>query len=74
MSDVLDRMQERMALLFEMQEQALLASATRAHGESARHCSCGNAIPEARRRTLPGVQTCAACQQVIESKIKQFRR
>lgn len=74
MSDVLDRMQERMALLFEMQEQALLASAMRPHGESARYCSCGNAIPEARRRTLPGVRTCAACQQVLENKLKQFRR
>lgn len=74
MSDVLDRMQERMALLFEMQEQALLASATRPHGESARYCSCGNAIPEARRRTLHGVRNCAACQQVLESKLKQFRR
>lgn len=74
MTDVLDRMQERMALLFEMQEQALLASATRPHGESARYCSCGNAIPEARRQTLPGVRTCAACQQVLENKLKQFRR
>lgn len=74
MTDVLDRMQERMALLFEMQEQALLASATRPHGESARYCSCGNAIPEARRRTLPGVRTCAACQQVLENELKQFRR
>ena len=33
-------------------------------GESLSHCeSCGEEIPEARRRALPGVRLCIACQQ-----------
>ena len=33
-------------------------------GESLRHCeSCGEAIPEARRKALPGVRLCIDCQQ-----------
>ena len=33
-------------------------------GESLRNCDeCGTAIPEARRRAVPGVRLCVACQQ-----------
>jgi phage/conjugal plasmid C-4 type zinc finger TraR family protein len=33
-------------------------------GESLSACEeCGEAIPEARRRALPGVRLCVACQQ-----------
>lgn len=70
MSDVLDNMQERMALLDEMQAQALLASAQKRTGESARECGCGNAIPEKRRRALPGVTTCVDCQAAREKGLK----
>jgi DnaK suppressor protein len=28
---------------------------------------CGNSIPEARRRALPGVTTCLPCQELAES-------
>lgn len=70
MSDVLDNMQERMALLEEMQAQALLASAQKRNGESARECGCGNAIPEKRRRALPGVTTCVDCQVALEKGLK----
>ena len=32
-------------------------------GEGAEYCEdCGEDIPEARRRALPGVRTCIACQ------------
>lgn len=32
-------------------------------GPSLTHCEeCGEEIPEARRRALPGVRTCIACQ------------
>jgi phage/conjugal plasmid C-4 type zinc finger TraR family protein len=32
-------------------------------GEAAKYCEqCGEDIPEARRRALPGVRTCVACQ------------
>lgn len=33
------------------------------HGESLEHCEdCGEPIPEARRRAVPGVRRCVACQ------------
>ncbi|WP_150304691.1 DksA/TraR family C4-type zinc finger protein [Pseudomonas saliphila] len=33
------------------------------HGESLSHCEeCGEPIPEARRKALPGVRLCIACQ------------
>lgn len=40
--------------------RARLAAAT---GEGETHCvECGEEIPEARRRALPGARTCVACQ------------
>ncbi|ECP4588831.1 DksA/TraR family C4-type zinc finger protein [Salmonella enterica subsp. enterica serovar Muenchen] len=34
------------------------------HGESRDECeSCGDPIPEARRKAVPGVRLCIACQQ-----------
>lgn len=34
------------------------------HGESLEHCEqCGAPIPEARRKALPGVRLCVACQE-----------
>jgi phage/conjugal plasmid C-4 type zinc finger TraR family protein len=39
-------------------------------GESAEHCmECGDPIPEARRRALPGARTCVACQSGRDSRI-----
>ncbi|HBW0040622.1 TPA: TraR/DksA family transcriptional regulator [Klebsiella aerogenes] len=39
---------------------------------SAEHCSeCGESIPAPRRAAVPGCQTCAECQSVIELKNKQ---
>ncbi|RUT74494.1 DksA/TraR family C4-type zinc finger protein [Marinobacter sp. NP-6] len=36
-------------------------------GESATHCEeCDSAIPEARRKAIPGVQLCVACQSSLE--------
>ncbi|AVZ00381.1 hypothetical protein DAI21_22365 (plasmid) [Lelliottia sp. WB101] len=70
MSDVLDNMQERMALLNDLQEQALLSSATQSQQESARECGCGNTIPEERRQALPGVITCVDCQSAREKGLK----
>ena len=38
-------------------------------GESARECAeCGEPIPEARRRALPGVQLCIACQEEADKQ------
>lgn len=34
------------------------------HGDSRHECAeCGKAIPEARRRAVPGVQLCIECQE-----------
>ncbi len=42
-------------------------------GESAHECvECGEAIPEGRRRALPGVQLCIACQEAAD-KVQQFQ-
>ena len=38
-------------------------------GESAEFCEeCDKAIPEARRKAVPGVQLCVNCQSKLESK------
>lgn len=38
-------------------------------GESADECDeCGEAIPEGRRRALPGVRTCVKCQSERDSR------
>ncbi|MCM0080840.1 DksA/TraR family C4-type zinc finger protein [Geomonas sp. Red32] len=40
-------------------------------GESRAHCEeCEAAIPEARRKALPGVRYCVACQAELEKKLK----
>ncbi|MFT6429478.1 MAG: phage/conjugal plasmid C-4 type zinc finger TraR family protein [Halopseudomonas sp.] len=37
-------------------------------GESLLHCEeCDNPIPEARRKALPGVRLCVACQQARDT-------
>jgi phage/conjugal plasmid C-4 type zinc finger TraR family protein len=36
-------------------------------GESLRKCcECGDAIPEARRKAIPGVRMCLACQESLD--------
>ena len=40
-----------------------------ASGESARFCEeCDAAIPEERRKAIPGVKLCVACQSDLEKK------
>ncbi|MBQ0772743.1 DksA/TraR family C4-type zinc finger protein [Parasphingorhabdus sp.] len=37
-------------------------------GEAAKYCvECGEEIPEARRRALPGTRTCVACQSARDA-------
>jgi phage/conjugal plasmid C-4 type zinc finger TraR family protein len=39
-------------------------------GESSTHCvECGDEIPEARRRALPGAHTCVACQSGRDERV-----
>lgn len=41
-------------------------------GESLTHCEeCGNPIPEARRRAVPGVRLCVACQSQLDKDRQQ---
>lgn len=38
-------------------------------GESADRCAdCGEKIPEARRRAIPGVRRCVGCQAALDGK------
>ncbi len=38
-------------------------------GEGDAHCvTCGEEIPEARRRALPGVRTCVLCQSALDRR------
>ena len=48
--------------------RARLAAAAAA-GEGETHCvECGEEIPEARRRALPGARTCVACQSKRDAR------
>lgn len=49
------------------------ARASMPTGEAATHCrECDEEIPEARRRVLPGVTTCVACQSARDSRPASF--
>lgn len=70
MTDIYDRATEREE---ESRADALAAQARRAGlagktmHDSARNCRvCDDSIPTARRRALPGVQTCVPCQEELE--------
>lgn len=69
MTDVFDRAQEREA---ELRDDALADRARAAHAHDdpscpTHCCFCGDRIPAARRRALPGVRTCVECQADVES-------
>ena len=52
-------------------DAVLGARARMPSGESAEHClECGEDIPEGRRRALPGVKTCVACQSGRDTQIR----
>lgn len=74
MTDVFDRATEREE---QQREDALQAQARRAGlngktlADSATHCrACESRIPIARRRAVPGVQTCIECQADLERAIR----
>ena len=49
-----------------------LARSRMPKGESLSHCEeCGEAIPEARRRAVPGVRRCIDCQQASDEQQAQ---
>ena len=69
MTDVFDRAQE----LEQQQREAAIQKAMRQDT----HCQmpgCGEPIPDARQRLVPGVRFCAECQARVEQVQKQWRR
>lgn len=74
MTDLFDRAAARED---EMREDALRRQARRAGlagkswRDSADECKvCGCRIPMARRRAVPGVQTCVECQRDLERAVR----
>jgi phage/conjugal plasmid C-4 type zinc finger TraR family protein len=50
-----------------------LAQSRLPRGESLAHCEeCGTAIPEGRRKAVPGVRLCVGCQELLEKGQKAF--
>lgn len=49
----------------------LLAKSRLPEGESLTHCEeCEVAIPEARRKAMPGVRYCIRCQSELEKRLE----
>lgn len=69
MADIIDTAAE----IEELQRNAALSAHRIDHSAvSAEHCAeCGEDTPEQRRAAVPGCQTCAECQGVIELRNKQ---
>jgi phage/conjugal plasmid C-4 type zinc finger TraR family protein len=71
MADSMDLVQQR------VQEELArnLANAThRPSGASEFFCqSCGDEIPEKRRRALPGVELCVTCREISELKNTHYK-
>jgi phage/conjugal plasmid C-4 type zinc finger TraR family protein len=54
-------------------DAVLRARASLPQGEGETHCiECGEEIPEARRKALPGVTTCVACQSEHDRRPVHF--
>jgi phage/conjugal plasmid C-4 type zinc finger TraR family protein len=50
-------------------DEVMSARARMPTGEGQTHCvECGDEIPEARRRALPGVRTCVTCQSARDRR------
>lgn len=67
-AEIIDQASEREE---RFREQAIAAHRINRNAVSAEHCAeCGEDIPEPRRAAVPGCQTCAECQGVIEFRNK----
>ena len=66
--DIIDNASE----LEELHRNAALSRARlNAHATSATHCqTCGDELPEARRKAIPGCQLCASCKRIEELRGK----
>ncbi|CAM7711286.1 TraR/DksA family transcriptional regulator [Citrobacter portucalensis] len=69
MTEIID---QASALEEMMRENAIRAHRLNHSAVSATHCEeCDEQIPEPRRAAVPGCQTCAECESVIELRNKQ---
>lgn len=69
MADIIDSAAEIEEL---QRNNALSAHRLNRNAVSAEYCSeCGEDIPAPRRVAIPGCQTCAECQSIIELRNKQ---
>ena len=56
-----------------VEDAVSLARSRLPDGEGSTHCeACDEAIPEARRKAIPGVRLCVRCQAEIEEKQTAF--
>ncbi|SCC35158.1 TraR/DksA family transcriptional regulator [Kosakonia oryziphila] len=68
-SEIIDQANE---LVEQNINNAIQAHRINRNAVSAEYCEeCGEDIPQARRIAVPGCQTCAECQGIIELKRKQ---
>ena len=52
-----------------VQDAVKLARSRMTDGEGLKHCEqCEEAIPEARRKAVPGVRLCVSCQAELEKR------
>lgn len=52
-----------------LEDEVLRARSRLPKGEGLTHCEeCGEAIPEARQKALPGVRLCLACQEELDKR------
>lgn len=56
-----------------VQDAVKLARSRLPGGEGLMHCEgCEDAIPDARRKAIPGVRLCVSCQSALEKKQTAF--
>ena len=56
-----------------VRDEVMRARARLPSGDGPKQCTeCGEDIPEARRRALPGVRTCVACQSARDRRPVQI--
>jgi len=67
MADIIDRAQIASDFWTQRQLDTLTRHSMQSLPPSVTHClECGEAIPEARRKAVPGAQFCVECQQHLD--------
>lgn len=69
-ADWIDEAQELTQSMVDRQVERIRASFTSPALSSTECEGCGNTIPEARRRIIPGVRLCVDCQTIDEFNLR----